>query len=118
MSGWVESVPSSTWVGIRLAGGLGETGYMDSPLVNAFVEQVFPSSLSLLVHNEASPNTGIRDSGLETLHILRLRRVTAHLKYSFVASISPASSNTENRMPLGCVGNTWSYLQIMSRSWS
>ena len=45
---------------VRLAGGLGKTSHMHSSFVEAFVEQVFPSSLGLLVHDKASPNTCIR----------------------------------------------------------
>ena len=97
---------------IRHASGFGETGYMHSSFVDAFVEQVFASGLGLFVHNETSPNASHVTKGL------RLTFTMTHLKYSFVASISPASSNTENLIPFGCVRNTWSYLQIISRSWS
>jgi len=43
---------------VHSAGCLGETGYMDSSFVDAFVKHIFTSSLGLFVHYKASPNTG------------------------------------------------------------
>jgi hypothetical protein len=38
-----------------------------------------------------------------------------HLKYSFVASMSPRAQNAEARMPFGCVRSTRFQRQSMSR---
>ena len=77
---------------VRPASCFGETGYMHSPFVNAFVEQVFASGLGLFVDYKTSPNTGYTRDPLQkhaTIHLchdapeilIRRQHITRFIKH-------------------------------------